>query len=103
VIGPFTDVILTVNVPAGGATATVTAADFTGCIGTDALAGTTVVATATGFPWEITTLGVPGNFVLSGIHVKNIFSNGATQTFEGNLNGTFNNMTHTAHFLNSTG
>jgi hypothetical protein len=95
--------IFEVNVAATGATATVTAATFDGCVGTGLLSAP-AVGTATNFPWEITTSGVPGQFTIDGIHITFDFpSIGVSWTFEGNLEGTYNNTTNTATFASSTG
>jgi len=95
----------TVTVSASGATATVDSATFTGCTGTGAVAGIPTDVVATNFPWEITTLGSPGNFVIDGVHVNATITTTGNPivTLEGNLNGAFNNTTNTATFASSTG
>jgi hypothetical protein len=91
----------TVVVPAGGATASVTAASFSGCTGTGALAGLTVHATGTGLPWPITRIA-PGSFSIDGIHVTNNVTGFGHITLEGNLTGTIDcTPTRTVTFANS--
>ena len=94
-----------VTVAAGGATASVTNATFTGCVGTLALAGATGHVTGTGFPWPITRTAA-GTFVIDGVHVVATFTTpppDVTVTLEGTLEGSFNNTTNTATFANSPG
>jgi hypothetical protein len=94
--------VFEVNVPVGGATATVTGASFSGCVGTGVLAGAADVA-ATNLPWEMTTLGNPGEVIIDGIHLAFNFTAAAvTFTLEGNLTTPFNNATHTATYSGQT-
>jgi hypothetical protein len=94
--------VFEVNVPVGGATATVTGASFSGCVGTGLLAGAADV-TATNLPWEITTLGNPGEVIIDGIHItSNFTAAGVIVTLEGNLTTPFNNATHTATYSGQT-
>jgi hypothetical protein len=95
--------VFQVNVPAGGASATVTGATFSGCVGTDALNGIPADVTATNFPWEITRTGV-GTGLIDGIHIVVNFTAAATiVTLSGNLPVAINNTTHTITFTNATG
>jgi hypothetical protein len=95
--------VFQVNVPAGGASATVTGATFSGCVGTDALNGVPADVTATNFPWEITRTGV-GAGTIDGIHVVfNLTAAATIVTLSGNLPVAINNTTHTVTFSNATG
>jgi hypothetical protein len=92
---------LTVVVPAGGATASVTAASFSGCTGTGAFAGLTAHWTATNLPWPITTLGTAGQFRIDGIHITQNITGFGHVTVHGDLTGAFNCATHVMTFANS--
>jgi hypothetical protein len=91
-----------VNVAAGGATATITNASYSSCVGSGVLAGPADVVT-TNLPWQITTLGTSGQVVIDGVHLAfNFTTPGVTVTLEGNLVTPFNNATHTATFSGQT-
>jgi hypothetical protein len=91
-----------VNVPTGGATATVTTATFSGCVGTGILLGAAHLK-GDGFPWEITTLGVTGQGTLDGVSITANFTGpAALVTLEGNLVTPWNNTSHTALFSGQT-
>jgi hypothetical protein len=96
-----TSSIFEVNVAAGGATATVTGATFTGCTGTGSQSGTITVA-ATGFPWSITRTAA-GVFTIDSVTVNELFeSSGLILTLRGNLpGGTINCTTHTITYVNN--
>jgi hypothetical protein len=94
---------LEVNVAAGGATASVTGATFDGCAGTGSFAGSVIDVTVTNFPWGFTHLA-PNTFEIDAEHmVTNFTASGVTMTYEGSMEGTINNTTHTATFANSPG
>jgi hypothetical protein len=96
-----TSSVLEANVAAGGVTATVTNATFSGCTGTGTLAGPADVV-GTNFPWAITRTAA-GTFTIDGIHINwNFTSAGVTFTAEGGLEGSWTNTTHTGSFAGST-
>jgi hypothetical protein len=94
--------VFEVNVPASGATATVTSATFSGCVGTGGLSGTADIS-ASGFPWEVTTLGVANTVTIDGVRVHaNVTSSSTTIDLSGSLtNGVFNCTTHVLEYNNA--
>jgi hypothetical protein len=97
-----TSTIFEVNVPAGGATATLTGVTVSSCVGTGALAGVPADVTVTNLPWEFTRTAA-GTFDITGIHMTLNFTGVTNATLEGNLEGSINNTTHTVTFANSPG
>ena len=99
-----TSSVLELNVAAGGATASVTGATFSGCTGTDALAGLPAHVFTTAFPWTLTRAG-PGAFTIHGIHLLVIYTpSGLAETISGTIHGVaINNATHTVTFNNAVG
>jgi hypothetical protein len=89
----------------------ITSATFDRCVGEAGLANCTATPVAQRLPWTATpTTPV----VIDGVHISVLFEHkpgvancpapGAISTLTGNLQGgTFNDTTHTLHFLNATG
>jgi hypothetical protein len=96
-----TSTVYEVNVATGGATATVTGATFSGCTGAGTLAGAADVV-GSGFPWTITRTA-SGTFDIDGIHTTWSFTGvGLVLTFEGAIDGSWNNTTHAGDITDRT-
>jgi hypothetical protein len=93
-----------VRTPASS-TLDVTAASWSGCTGSGALAGCTIAIAPTGLPWTATGTSF---YVDHTIHAVMTFSgscslSSGTAKLDGTIRGTWNASTHTVTFSNATG